>query len=108
MSQKALTRLAGIEQPTMAATLSRMERAGIVARRPDPEDGRSFLYSLTPSTRGMVPEIRDVVRGMNDEALSGLSEEERATTVHVLERLIASLEGALGGKGGGSGPKLSP
>ena len=38
LSQKALTEHAGIEQPTMAATLARMERNGVIERRPDPPD----------------------------------------------------------------------
>ena len=34
LSQKALTEIAAVEQPTMAATLSRMERDGLITRQP--------------------------------------------------------------------------
>ena len=47
-TQTALASLAAIEQPTMAATLTRMERDSLIHRRPDPQDGRSSLISLTP------------------------------------------------------------
>jgi DNA-binding MarR family transcriptional regulator len=96
LSQKALTEQAGIEQPTMAATLSRMERDGIIERHPDPRDGRSFLFSLTPRTRGKVAEIQAVVAGMSEDALSGLSDEERQAVRSTLERLIDALEKAVG------------
>jgi DNA-binding MarR family transcriptional regulator len=95
LSQKALTEQAGIEQPTMAATLSRMERDGIIMRHPDPRDGRSSLFSLTPATRGKIPEIQAVIDGMSNDALTGLTEEQRQAARRVLEGLIAALEKAL-------------
>src|SRR6218665_458977 len=48
LSQKALAQIAGVEQPSMAHLLARMERDGLIARRANPEDGRSSLFSLTP------------------------------------------------------------
>jgi MarR family transcriptional regulator, transcriptional regulator for hemolysin len=95
LSQKALAEQAGIEQPTMAATLSRMERDGIIMRHPDPRDGRSSLFSLTQATRGKVPEIQAVIDGMSNDALTGLTEEQRQAARRVLEGLIAALEKAL-------------
>lgn len=95
LSQKALTEQAGIEQPTMAATLSRMERDGIIMRHPDLRDGRSSLFSLAPATRGKVPEIQAVIDGMSNDALTGLTEEQRQAARRVLEGLIAALEKAL-------------
>src|SRR5882724_11960371 len=45
-TQTALASLAAIEQPTMAATLTRMERDGLIHRRPDPP-GRTKLADLS-------------------------------------------------------------
>src|ERR1700680_2430164 len=39
-SQAELSRLIGIEQPTMAITLRRMERDGLIQRNADPDHGR--------------------------------------------------------------------
>ena len=50
MSQKALAAYASIEQPTMAATLARMERDGLVERQPDPQE-------LVRRRRGVVDRI---------------------------------------------------
>src|SRR3954471_5245746 len=46
MTQTALAQQASVEQPTMANTLSRMERDGLIERTPDPNDGRSALVRL--------------------------------------------------------------
>jgi DNA-binding MarR family transcriptional regulator len=42
-----------LTRPTMTSTLSRMEKAGLVAMRPDPADGRAKLVSLTAEGRAM-------------------------------------------------------
>ena len=42
-----------VTRPTMTSTLARMERAGLVAIRPDPRDGRGKLVSVTEKGRKM-------------------------------------------------------
>ena len=42
-----------VTRPTMTSTLARMERAGLVAIRPDPQDGRGKLVSVTDTGRKM-------------------------------------------------------
>src|ERR1700689_1744077 len=39
-TQRDLARFAKIEQPPMAQMLARMERDGLIARTPDPDEGR--------------------------------------------------------------------
>lgn len=95
LSQKALAERAAVEQPTMAATLSRMERDGLVERRPDPADGRSQLIALTPEAMAKVARVREAVVAVNGVALDGLDETERALYMSLLERVVRALEGAL-------------
>lgn len=94
MSQKALTRHAAIEQPTMAATLARMERDAIIERQPDPHDKRVSLFSLTPATRQKVEALHATVEGMNADTLSGLPEGDRDRFRHMLQTVVATLERA--------------
>jgi len=72
MSQKALAAYASIEQPTMAATLARMERDGLVERRPDPHDKRSSLFLLTAATRKKLPAMRAAIKEIDAEVLAAL------------------------------------
>lgn len=94
LSQKALTAAAEVEQPTMAATLTRMERDGLVSRAPDPQDRRSTLFSLTPVALEKVAAVREATDGVNALALAGVDESERAALISVLERMIAALGAA--------------
>ena len=92
MSQKALTEHAAIEQPTMAATLARMERDGIIGRQPDPSDKRSSLFSLTPASREKIGALHAAVQTMNADALASLPEADREKFRHMLKMVIATLE----------------
>lgn len=92
LTQKALAEMAAIEQPTMAATLKRMERDGLVARRPDPADGRSALMVLTPYALEMAADVKKAAAEVNQTALSVLTETERAAYLDMLARIVAALE----------------
>lgn len=95
LSQMQLTRAAATEQPTMAATLARMERDGLLVKRPNPDDGRSALYSLSPKGLEKAGPIRAAVEATNAEALSGLEEEERAAYLAIMAKLVDTLEASL-------------
>ncbi|QCI67342.1 MarR family winged helix-turn-helix transcriptional regulator [Phreatobacter stygius] len=94
LSQKALTEAAAIEQPTMAATLTRMERDGLILRRPDPQDGRSTLISLTPDAIEKMRAVREAIVAVNGAALTGLDEAERTAFLKALATVVANLEKA--------------
>lgn len=96
MSQKALTESADIEQPTMAATLARMERDGIIERRPDPHDKRSFRFSLAPAVRDKAGAIKAVIESMNVVALASLPREDQGKFPEMLRKMILILEKAVG------------
>jgi MarR family transcriptional regulator, transcriptional regulator for hemolysin len=93
-SQIELAQLVKVEQPTMAQLLARMERDGLVKRAPNPDDGRSSLFSLTPRAQGKVRAVRDVLVRGGEELLVGFSQAEIATLGALLERAVANLEAA--------------
>lgn len=93
LTQKALAQIAGVEQPSMAQLLARMERDGLIQRTPDPADGRSSLVSLTPSAIDRLEPGRDMLRLGNDEALAGFTAEETDQLVGMLHRILHNLEG---------------
>jgi DNA-binding MarR family transcriptional regulator len=92
LSQKTLAERAAVEQPTMANTLKRMERDGLVARRPDPRDGRASLVSLTPQAKAKLPSVQAAGHGVNDVAMRSLSPAERQQYLELLRKVIGSLE----------------
>src|ERR1700754_2809691 len=76
-TQTELARLASVEQPTMANTLGRMERDGLIAREPDPDDRRSSLVSLNKLGRKRAAEAMEVALEVNEAAFAPLSATER-------------------------------
>lgn len=92
LTQKELARRAAVEQPTMAATLKRMERDGMIYRRQDPGDKRSALVALTPLALGKVETVERVVTAINALALEQLDAGERRQFLSLLGRVIAVLE----------------
>jgi MarR family transcriptional regulator, transcriptional regulator for hemolysin len=93
LSQKAIVQRAAIEQPTMAATLVRMERDGLVARQSDQVDGRAHLFRLTPLAKSKPPLFFEALDRGNAEALVGLSQAEKNQFMNVLMRIIHNLGG---------------
>jgi MarR family transcriptional regulator, transcriptional regulator for hemolysin len=92
LSQSSLARLACIEQPTMASTLARMERDGLIRREPDPDDGRSSLIRLTPEILAKMSALNDVLKQCGEEALAGFDESEKELLADLLLRIIANVE----------------
>jgi MarR family transcriptional regulator for hemolysin len=96
MTQKALAQLAAVEQPTMANTLNRMERDGLIVRTPDPNDRRSALVSLTPlGLERTVGAFKAAVE-VNGIATDALKPEEREVFYGMMRRIVAALERDIG------------
>jgi MarR family transcriptional regulator, transcriptional regulator for hemolysin len=94
LTQSELAELTGVEQPTMAATLQRMESDGLVYRAPDQHDGRRVAVSLTAPARRLERPLNDAVRRVNRRAVRGLSAGERSLLYDLPERLRENLDRA--------------
>jgi MarR family transcriptional regulator, transcriptional regulator for hemolysin len=92
LSQKELANWASVEQPTMANTLNRMERDGLIVRTPDPDDGRSALISLTRIGRSRAEQAMAAAAEVNGLALSGLKPAERELYFQLISKIIGKLE----------------
>jgi MarR family transcriptional regulator for hemolysin len=91
-TQRDLARFARIEQPPMAQMLARMERDGLIARTPDPTDGRSSRVTLTEAAQARLPDaVATLLRG-NHEVLAGFTDADAAQLTDLLTRLIANLD----------------
>jgi DNA-binding MarR family transcriptional regulator len=92
LTQRELVGRLDVEQATMANTLTRMERDGLIERRAHPEDGRSQSIHLTPKAVALRGPATDAARALNGEALGDLSEEERRTFLDLARRVIDALK----------------
>lgn len=55
----ALVQSEQIKQPALTAAAAKLEQDGLVARQPDPEDGRAILISLTHTGAAIVAQRRE-------------------------------------------------
>ncbi|MGA8102347.1 MAG: MarR family transcriptional regulator [Candidatus Acidiferrales bacterium] len=97
LSQKDLVQYAAIEQPTMAATLGRMERDGLVERRADRTDARTSLFRLTRLATSKLPQFFEQLDEGNAVALAGLGAKERNQFLNLLTMVIRNLDGKVTG-----------
>ncbi|MBO9515449.1 MAG: MarR family transcriptional regulator [Variovorax sp.] len=91
-TQMELSRLCGIEQPSMAVTLNRMENAGLIDRRADESDGRRKIVTLTAHGQKMLQLMTASAHAVYEQATQNLSDEEIAVFLELCERMTANLE----------------
>lgn len=79
-----------ISSGTVTHRLDKLEKRGLVSRRPDPADRRSVLVSLTPEGREL--QDRAMVSHLELEArlLSGLTERQRGELARLMRQLTAT------------------
>ncbi|MEV4359315.1 MarR family winged helix-turn-helix transcriptional regulator [Nonomuraea sp. NPDC051941] len=92
LTQQELCERVRIDQSTMAHTLKRMQRDGLVVRTADPQDRRRSHYRLTERARQIQPELTRGAREANARALRGIDQEEFDAFMRTLDRMIANLE----------------
>jgi DNA-binding MarR family transcriptional regulator len=94
-----------IKQPALTSLVAKLERAGLVSRRPDPSDGRAALLSLT-SAGEMVVRSRHAERVTALARLTDrLDDHDRAVLAdaqEVLSRLVAIADNTPTEQSGGS------
>jgi len=97
-TQKELVELLDIEQATLANTLARMERDGLINRRASEEDGRVQQIFLTDRARALENQAIGSALAQNAEALAGFSEEEQDQFLAFMRRAIAAMQSAETGR----------
>jgi DNA-binding MarR family transcriptional regulator len=67
-----LGRRARLSKQTMTETIRRLERDGLVERRPDPADARASLIFLTPRSRSFEPVVAATLRELDGQVRNRL------------------------------------
>ncbi|MBN9525277.1 MAG: MarR family transcriptional regulator [Alphaproteobacteria bacterium] len=94
LTQTELAQLVAVEQPTMANTLARMERDGLIRREVDPADRRRSLIYLTDPARALEGPMTAAATEVLADAAEGLSPAEVETARRLITRMIANLQRA--------------
>jgi len=81
---KDLGEVLGIGAPALSGLLDRMERDGLIERRPDPRDGRASVIRLTGTGRQQRAAAVASARRLNDNLCEGFDDAELAVVVRWL------------------------
>ena len=93
-TQRELVQQIDVEQATLANTLARMERDGLIVREDHPNDGRAKIIRLTDKARKLRAAATKAAMAQNQLALSDLSEAERQTFIQLMQRVIRAMQDA--------------
>jgi DNA-binding MarR family transcriptional regulator len=77
LTQTELTRRMTSDPNTIAALVDRMERAGLLERRVDPQDRRALRLRLQPAGRARYVELREIAQLLQNEVLEAIPARER-------------------------------
>ncbi|WP_443024249.1 MarR family winged helix-turn-helix transcriptional regulator [Sneathiella sp.] len=91
-TQKELVKKLDLEQATLANTLARMERDGLITRREHPTDGRARIVRLTEKARDIRKGAYEAAQATNEAALSSLSGEEREQFNNIMRKIIVGMK----------------
>jgi DNA-binding MarR family transcriptional regulator len=91
ITQRELLAKLDIEQATLANTLIRMERDGLIKRTKHPSDARAQQIWLTEKAKAVRKQAYAAAAAQNAEALSGLSPAEHIQFIDLMYRVIASM-----------------
>lgn len=77
----------GIEPTSLSRTLKNLEERGLIARKPNPEDGRSVLIILTEEGLTMRDVSKEVVLKFNEALSENISGEEMKVFLKVIQKI---------------------
>jgi DNA-binding MarR family transcriptional regulator len=92
LSPGALLRATLVTSGTMTNRIDRLEQAGLVRRRPDPQDKRGVLVTLTAAGQSRVDATLADLLEAEQALLADLSDSNRHTLAGLLRVLLAPLD----------------
>lgn len=80
-----------VEPITLTRIVDRMESAGWIERKADPDDRRARILHLTGKARSIVAQVEAIVDRLVDEMVAGLTRPEQEQLGELLDRIGANL-----------------
>ncbi len=87
-----------VQPATITKMITRMEKAGFVERRQDPEDQRIWHVYLTETGRSIQAQVHQVWRTLESEAFAGFTLQEQTKVRGFFLRIRENLMRVTGGK----------
>lgn len=94
LTQRAITDLMASDPNTITSTIVRMEKAGLVERRPHETDKRALRVRLLPAGRRTFEKARKVAGELQHSILTALPEPQRDAFLEALQTIAAACAAA--------------
>lgn len=91
VNQGGLAELMEVEPITACRMIDRLEEAGLLERRRDPNDRRMWRIYLTESARPLLARLKAIGSEVTEQALTGVSECDRERLTALLATLRTNL-----------------
>lgn len=91
LTQKELSDLAGVMEPTTFSAIKAMEALGYVERRQRPDNRKNMYVHLTQTGKALKKRLVPLAVEVNHVAVHGVSEAELLTTRKVLLQVLENL-----------------
>jgi DNA-binding MarR family transcriptional regulator len=89
--QEALVSLIGVDKAIGTRVIRKLNEAGYIRRRRDPENYRAYLISLTDEGATMKRVILEIVDSIDESLLKGFTGEEKKMAHNLLDRMIENV-----------------
>jgi DNA-binding MarR family transcriptional regulator len=89
--QGALAEKLEVEPMTVCRMVDRLQEAGLIERRADPDDRRSWLLFATEKTHVMAEKLRPLADDMLSEALDGIGNSDQVRLMEMLAHIRLNL-----------------
>lgn len=86
-----LAGMLGIDNSTITPQVQKLAKAGLIAREPDPNDGRAAMLTITAEGQQLLERLHRTRRDMLLEKLRDWTPSDRAAVAAALSRLASSL-----------------
>jgi len=91
LTQRELSREAGVMEPTTFAALNALEALGYIVRRQKPDNKRKVYIFLTPKGRGLKRKLVPLAERVNEVAVRGIPARDIAVMRQALLTMIENL-----------------
>lgn len=97
LTQSELAQRLDLGKVALGSLVDKLEAAGMVERRADPDDRRAKRIALTARGRETLVRLRELGAAANEDVLAGISARDIEITARTLKRMKANLIATLGG-----------
>ena len=91
LTQAQLAEDLDLEPIAVGRVIDRLEAAGFVERRSDPDDRRCWRLYMAPKSAEVMVEMKNIAAVLRDDVLVGVSADDFAVTMRVLARVKDTL-----------------